>query len=122
MALRVAAFLAACLVGGASVSLTVCEVLCASHEQRPAHHAEHHSCAPSGATTISIAGVPHICGHDEADDVAVVQASDIPLTPAVAPFIAWWPASDGVMPGAIFLAPAEYSPPGLLEKATQLRV
>jgi hypothetical protein len=123
MVQRVAAFVAACLIGGASVSLTVCQVLCASHRQHPMHHAAHHSCAPSQTTTAAIAGVPHACGHnDDSDDVAVVQGNEIPLLPTVATFTAWCTAPADATSRLTSHVPAECSPPGLLEKAAQLRV
>ena len=124
MARRLWAFVLALVVVGAPVAATVCQATCESHDtDAMAGHGHHHSCPPSTpGAGIAMSTVPHTCGHQSDDTVAVQQILQLLTAPALVAGPAFsFPPADTVAVAARTID-IEQSPPGLLALITPLRV
>ena len=124
MARRLCAFALAFVIVGAPVAASVCQATCESHDtDAMAGHGHHHSCPPSApGVGLAMSAVPHTCGHQSDDTVAVQRILQLLTAPAVVAGSAFsFPPADIVAVAARTID-IEQSPPGLLALITQLRV
>lgn len=124
MARRLCALVLVLVAVLAPVATVVCQVRCQSHgTDATSGHVHHHSCPPLPSVSgISVAALPHTCGHPTDQTVAVQQSFQLLTAPALVaaqPF-SFAPPLDVTM--VTRRTHIEQSPPGLPALPAQLRI
>jgi hypothetical protein len=125
MARRLWALVVVLVIVGTPVAVIVCDATCTSHETHGMmsayghRHADHSSARPDGVT---VNAAPQRCNHPADVTVAVQRTLESLTAPAVVAVqvLGRQPDVDPIISSR--LSVIEYSPPGLLARATHLRV
>jgi hypothetical protein len=122
MARRLWPLVLALVIGGAPLTVNLCQAACASHEVETTTDSHRHACAPSAAPASSAMGaVPHPCGHQTDDPVGIQHVPELLTAPAWIVMEAFpFPAAHAALPAPVF--DVEPSPPDILALTTQRRV
>lgn len=101
----------------------LCGVTCASHAVAAIAQGEHHSCHPPSEDTASVRPVPHSCGHQNDDPVALQELIHLVSAPAIAPAASMTAlVAMELQWHAPRTSHTDQRPPGAYALTTQLRV
>ena len=122
MARRLWPLVLALVMGGAPLTVNLCQAACTSHEAETTTDSHQHACAQSAASaSTAMSAVPHTCGHQSDDPVGIQHVPELLTAPAWIVMPAFpLPAADAALPAPAF--DVEHSPPDILALTTQRRV